>query len=225
MDRKAIKAKAKEFAFSHKWAIWKPILVVALISGLISGIINAFLQIDLTKDTTIGSLYTAAVQVVLCVLTIGEIYYIRKVIHGKEVSIKEDVFHFFPKYVGVFVPMLALGIITSISAIVSLILPGDQMWVNIIVLIVSIAEIIFTFMFVQTPLILSEDKEENFGGITALKMSKEMMDGYKWDYFCFMFSYIGWILLCVFVIPVIWVIPYIMTGEVMYYEELKKLNK
>ncbi len=121
--------------------------------------------------------------------------------------------------------MLALGIITSISAIVSLILPGDQMWVNIIVLIVSIAEIIFTFMFVQTPLILSEDKEENFGGITALKMSKEMMDGYKWDYFCFMFSYIGWILLCVFVIPVIWVIPYIMTGEVMYYEELKKLNK
>ena len=31
MDRKAIKAKAKEFAFCHKWAIWKPVLLVSII--------------------------------------------------------------------------------------------------------------------------------------------------------------------------------------------------
>ena len=67
--------------------------------------------------------------------------------------------------------------------------------------------------------------EKNFGGITALKMSKEMMDGHKWEYFVLILSFIGWILLCVFIIPIIWVIPYIQTTQVMYYEELKKLSK
>ncbi len=227
MDRKAIKAKAKEFAFSHKWAIWKPALVAGLIIGFVSGILSVVFKIDSQHNPTEYALLEAAVMALFAFLLVGNIYYVRKVIHGKEVSIKEDLFHFKSNYVGVFVPVLVLSIVTSLANIVSFILKtiGAGSWGGIVILIALVAEIIFTFMFVQTTYILSEDKEENFGGVTALKMSKEMMDGYKWDYFCFMFSYIGWILLCVFVIPVIWVVPYIMTGEVMYYEELKKLNK
>ncbi len=224
MDRKAIKAKAKEFAFGHKWAIWKPILVVALISGLISGVVNAILRID-PADTNAMTLLTLVMNVLLCVLNVGEVYYIRKVIHEKDVTVKEDLFHFFPKYIGVVVPYLVFTVLCGISTILAFVLPAQATWAALITLVAAIAEIIFALMFAQVPLILAEDKEENYGGITALKMSKEMMDGYKWDYFCLLFSYIGWIILCFFIIPIIWVVPWIITARIMYYEELKKVQK
>ena len=227
MDRKAIKAKAKEFAFSHKWAIWKPALVAGLIIGLVSSILSIVFRIDSQHNPTEYALLEAAVMALFAFLLVGNIYYVRKVIHGKEVSIKEDLFHFKSNYVGVFVPVLVLTIVTSLANIVSFILKaiGAGSWGGIVILIALVAEIIFTFMFVQTTYILSEDKEENFGGVTALKMSKEMMDGHKWEYFVLILSFIGWILLCIFIIPMIWVIPYIQTTQVMYYEELKKLSK
>ena len=55
MDRKAIKAKAKEFAFSHKWAIWKPALVAGLIIGFVSGILSIVFKLN-TFTISTGSL-------------------------------------------------------------------------------------------------------------------------------------------------------------------------
>ena len=225
MDRKAIKAKAKEFAFSHKWAIWKPALVAGLIIGLVTGIVGAILHIDSQHNPTEFQLLQSAITVLFAFLLVGNVYYARKVVHGKEVSIKEDLYHFKSNYFGVLVPIFALSVITSITAILQMALKGMGHWANLILLFASIAEIIFALMFVQTPYILSEDKEENFGGIKALMMSKDMMAGHKWEYFVLILSFIGWILLCVFIIPAIWVVPYIQTTQIMYYEELKKLNK
>ena len=53
-----------------------------------------------------------------------------------------------------------------------------------------------------------------------------MMDGHKWEYFVFNLSFIGWYLLCgiTFGIAAIWVVPYVTTANVMYYEKLKKLK-
>ncbi len=225
MDRKAIKAKAKEFAFSHKWPIWKPALVAGLIIGLVAGIVGGLLRIDSQNNPVEFQLLETGMMVLFSFLLVGNLYYVRKVYHGKEVTIKEDLFHFKSNYLGVLVPMFALCVITSISAILQLVLRGAGSWANIVILIAAIAEIIFAIMFVQTPYILSEDKEENYGGIKALMMSKDMMDGHKWEYFVLMLSFIGWILLCILVIPVIWVVPYIQATQVIYYEELKKANK
>ena len=52
------------------------------------------------------------------------------------------------------------------------------------------------------------------------------MNGYKWDYFVFQLSFIGWILLGVITagIAYIFICPYINVATVLYYEELKKVN-
>jgi uncharacterized membrane protein len=57
-----------------------------------------------------------------------------------------------------------------------------------------------------------------------LTRSRKMMEGYKLNYLAFNLSFIGWILLCLLVIPMIWVIPYIATAQALYYDELKKTN-
>ena len=40
MDRKEIKERAKEFGFNNKWLIWKPILIVGLISAVINLVVG-----------------------------------------------------------------------------------------------------------------------------------------------------------------------------------------
>jgi len=54
-----------------------------------------------------------------------------------------------------------------------------------------------------------------------------MMNRYKRDYFVFGLSFFGWILLGIFTLGLlyIWLIPYMMTAEVLYYDELKKIRK
>ena len=225
MDRKAIKAKAKEFAFSHKWAIWKPILVGSIIVGLLSGILSAIFKIDSTTDALGAAMMGLISTALLCFIGVGQMYYIRKVINGKEVSIKEDLFHFKSNYIGILIPCVVYLLATNISEIAEYLLPETALWAAVVVIVASIAQIIFTFMFAMTQLVLAEDKKENYGGVTSLLKSKELMDGYKWDYFCLLFSFIGWYILCLFIIPIIWVVPWVQTTHVMYYEELKKLSK
>ena len=225
MDRKAIKAKAKEFAFSHKWAIWKPILVGAIIVGLVSGVLSAIFGIDSTQDTNGSTVMAVIANALLCFIGVGQVYYIRKVINGKEVSIKEDLFHFTPNYIGILIPCVVYLVATNLTEILGFVLPTGATWVALVTLVAAVAQIIFSFMFVMTQLVLAEDKKENYGGITALLKSKDMMNGYKWDYFCLMFSFIGWFILCIFIIPIIWVVPWVQATHVMYYEELQKVQK
>jgi uncharacterized membrane protein len=59
-----------------------------------------------------------------------------------------------------------------------------------------------------------------------LSKSRELMKGYKWDYFVFNLSFIGWILLSIitFGILFVYVIPYISIADTIYYDELKKIK-
>ena len=69
--------------------------------------------------------------------------------------------------------------------------------------------------------------DTNLSGADTLKKSREMMKGYKWDYFVFGLSFIGWILL----VPVtlgliaIWLVPYMVVAEAIYYDRLKDKTK
>ena len=50
------------------------------------------------------------------------------------------------------------------------------------------------------------------------------MKGYKWDYFVFSLSFIGWYFLCVLTLGIlfIWLIPYCNTAFAIYYEKLQQ---
>lgn len=57
----------------------------------------------------------------------------------------------------------------------------------------------------------------------ALKKSREMMDGYKWDLFLLGLSFIGWALLCILTLGIgfLWLTPYMQATFVQFYFELK----
>lgn len=61
----------------------------------------------------------------------------------------------------------------------------------------------------------------------CIDRSKQMMDGYKWDYFCLMLSYTGWIILSVltFGILFIWVLPRMEQAKYLFYLRISGLGE
>ncbi len=78
----------------------------------------------------------------------------------------------------------------------------------------------------MAPYLMADVANEQTTYSNVINASKHMMNGYKLDLFIFNLSFIGWILLgyITFGIALIWVVPYIQTANVMYYEELKKIK-
>lgn len=60
--------------------------------------------------------------------------------------------------------------------------------------------------------------------LDAIRLSKEMMRGYKFQYFCLILRLLGWILLATFFtfgIGLLWVIPYMQTSFAHFYEMVR----
>ena len=89
-------------------------------------------------------------------------------------------------------------------------------------LLLIIPGIIAAIAYSQTFYILAED--DTIGSMDALRKSKEMMDGYKWKYFCLGLRFIGWAMLCVLTLGIgfLWLSPYIQVSYAKFYEDLKK---
>ena len=88
-------------------------------------------------------------------------------------------------------------------------------------LLLIIPGIIAAIAYSQTFYILAEDY--TIGSMDALKKSKEMMDGYKWKYFCLGLRFIGWALLCILTLGIgfLWLSPYIQISYAKFYEDIK----
>ena len=88
-------------------------------------------------------------------------------------------------------------------------------------LLLIIPGIIAAIAYSQTFYILAED--DAIGSMDALKKSKEMMDGYKWKYFCLGLRFIGWALLCILTLGIgfLWLSPYIQISYAKFYEDIK----
>jgi uncharacterized membrane protein len=79
--------------------------------------------------------------------------------------------------------------------------------------------IIAGLMFSQTFYLLRDNPE--MSGTDALMASKEMMQGHKMELLTLQLSFIPWFLLCVLVIPALYVVPYYSATMAAYYEELR----
>ena len=88
-------------------------------------------------------------------------------------------------------------------------------------LLLIIPGIIAGLAYSQTFYILAED--DTIGSMDALRKSKEMMNGYKWKYFCLGLRFIGWALLCLLTLGIgfLWLSPYIQVSYAKFYEDLK----
>lgn len=85
----------------------------------------------------------------------------------------------------------------------------------------GIGGIIFAYAYKMVPFILHDYPE--LTAKEALKLSREMMKGYKWDLFVLDLTFIGWALLCILTlgIGVLWLAPYIYSAEAHFYDDLK----
>ena len=72
----------------------------------------------------------------------------------------------------------------------------------------------------MVPYILEEKKDYTVG--KAMKMSRKIMRGHKWELFCLRFSFLGWYILSLltFGLALFYVLPYMNTAEAVFYNEI-----
>jgi uncharacterized membrane protein len=85
----------------------------------------------------------------------------------------------------------------------------------------GIGAIIVKYMYCMVPYLLHDYPE--LTPREAMKISREMMSGQKWNIFILDLTFIGWILLSILTagLGVIFVEPYISTAHAVFYEDLK----
>jgi uncharacterized membrane protein len=94
-------------------------------------------------------------------------------------------------------------------------------------LLLIVPGIIAAISYSMTFYILADD--HSIGANEAIDMSKKMMYGYKWKYFCLCLRFLGWFLLCILTLGVgfLWLFPYIQVSIAKFYDNIKdnQINK
>lgn len=203
MNKIEIKEKAKELVKENFKDFWKGYLIVLLITFLCSFVIELLFD----RGSMIYNCLTLVASFFTSTLTVGFYLYILKMVRKEEYE-KEDLF----KYVKDVLPIVAISILTMVFVLlwsILLIIPG---------VIAAIGYSMVLYIYADNP---------ELTPMEYLEQSKKMMQGYRWDYFVFVLSFIGWILLCGLTlgIALIWVVPYVSFAETIYYDELKKVKE
>lgn len=199
MDRVEIKKLAKEKIKGNVFNILWPILVIGAISSLLTG----FLEDD---ASTISQILLLCVSFLSSIFSICYYAYLMEFVRTGKSSFN-TIIEFFKKN---FVRILLLSILLSVFTVLLTLLfivPG---------IIFSYACSMVCFLLIDTDL----------GPMELIKESCKMMKGYKWDYFVFNFSFIGWVLLGILTFGILyfWLTPYIYVAQYLYYEKLKEKN-
>ena len=84
-----------------------------------------------------------------------------------------------------------------------------------------IGSFILSLAYAMVPFILKDHPE--YSAREALRASRHMMRGHKFDLFVLTLSFIGWFLLCLitFGLAYLWVGPYLTTAYAHFYEDIK----
>lgn len=201
INRVELKQNAKKSLAGH----YADAVVVILLSGIIAGFtggIQGFGQgINNVFLSSLGYLLSFAVS---AFLNFGMLSFYLKISRNEETDYRE----LFNKF-NMFVPYIVISLLTSIFVMlwsILFIIPG----------------IIASFAYSQVYLIALDNPEMD--GLEVLKCSKEMMYGYKLEYFILQLSFLGWIILGIFTCGILylWLMPYIYVTNCNFYNKLKE---
>lgn len=217
MNRKEIKEQAKKLIKGNLWVVFRAVLIITLISLVIECIpmllgIKIYVKetvelfgenIEVESLTAFGEFWSFITSMISLILNLGLVNYVLKFVRGKTPKI-EDIFKVIKKHwkVSIIVSLLT-SIIISIGSIL-LVVPG---------IIASLGLTLCNYIIIDNEKLCPKE---------VLMKSWEMMDGHKWEFLGYTLSFIGWILLCVFIVPIYFVIPYMEVTFVLFYEGLKK---
>ncbi|MGN0145165.1 MAG: DUF975 family protein [Clostridium sp.] len=181
--------------------------LLVLITGAISFIPNVYNFI--MGNEILSYILQVAVIIYSSLLAVGAFLFYSAIRDRKEATV-DMLFSGSEHYVKVFCVSLLAGIITFVGMIL-LIIPG----------------IIFSLMYSQAVYICIDNPE--IGVIEALKTSRLAMKGYKGKLFVLNLSFIGWALLSILTLGILflYVTPYMQLTLVNFYSDLMadyKLN-
>ncbi len=216
MERAKIKRIAKEKIKGNLWNIWWPLLVISFLESALEGIAipkinidpeNILYSLEHINIPTSTYLFGSLMGIVFGILFAGYIKYILEFTRKGKFNTDTIINTIKEKWLDL---LIAEALTTVIIALCTLafVIPGIIM--------------IIAYTFVSYIVIDTKTK-----GNEALEASREMMKGYKWDYFVFCLSFIGWFVAIPFTlfIILIWLVPYIIVANTIYYDELKKIAK
>lgn len=204
MDRVEVKKEARKIIETNKWNVWKPILVVMLISFIVTLIALIIGEICGANREIISSICESVLGFALLPVSVGMYAYYLKLIRGKEFSL-EDLKAYYPAFFKFLVLDLLVALFTVLWSLL-FIIPG-------IIAAISYSMVLY----------ICVDKEE-LEALDTITESKNMMKGYKMDYFIFKLSFIGWLILVPFTFGIlaIWLVPYMTIADAVWYDKLAK---
>lgn len=218
MNRKEIKESAKLKIKENKWNIIWPMLIIGVIGTIVSRIFGGTINIDLNslRDLeSFSSINITPVQyggsiissLVIGLLSAGYLKYILNFARTGKFDTNDIIDTIKKRWVHILIAEILASIIIG-ACFFLFVIPG---------IIMTLAYTFVTYLVIDT----------DVNGNDALKESREMMKGYKWDYFVFGLSFLGWILLVPFTfgILLIWLYPYMTVANAIYYDKLKNTKK
>lgn len=173
------------------------ISVPSVIGDLLS--LGKYLSFGLAGGTTLLS---------LLIIPLQPAYYIallQKARNGEETLLRSTVQQFTQNYSRLLLSGILISIIVSVLSIFTLLIGG----------------IIFSYAYRMVPYLISDYPD--LSATEAMKISREMMRGYKWKLFLLDFSFIGWWILTFITLGlgVFLLVPYTQTATAVFYEDLK----
>lgn len=219
IDYKKIKQEAWNITKENIASYWKPYFFILLISIAVSELSNAlstrfntcifsikgFETCIIDKGTIISYPVSLLISIFTTFLTFGMYKIILSIVRHENTSFN-DIFSYKKDFLKLFLLSLIITILCDIG-FMFLIIPG---------IIISLMYSMVYYINVDKNLKIKE----------LLKESKDLIKGYKKDYFFFQLSFIGWILLTILSLGIllIFVGPYMSFAEALYYEELKRIK-
>lgn len=216
MDRIEIKNEAKAIVrekFSEFWLRYFFVLTLSFAMSLLYRKIAVIFnhcyfsfqnECVLSNGSIINGGLSFFYSIITTFLTFGMYKIMLKLVRKKETEFN-DLF----AYKKDFFKLFALSFITELLVSLGyvLIVPG---------IILQLCYAMIGFIYV--------DNNGKKSVIETMKSSRELMNGYKMDYFIFNISFVGWLFLSAFTfgLALVYVIPYVYISQALYYENLKK---
>lgn len=201
MDYQKIKSNAKEKIKGNLGILWQALGLIVIGNVMLEVIFQI-----MTPESILATYVNLILSILILPLSFGVNAYFLKFVRKEEATF-QIIFNYYKKIIPIFLLSMLVSIFTILWSFL-FIIPG---------VIAAISYTMSTFIFI--------DGEDD--AINCISKSKKMMNGYKANYFMFCLSFVGWFLLGALTLGIlyIWVLPYFYTSNVLYYEEIKKINQ
>ena len=208
MDRKEIKELAKKKVNGNLWKLLWPILIIGAISAVSSTVVGPKTTGPTgTHYTPTQALISLIFTLITALVSAGYIKYLIDFVRKDKFDSNTIINTMKEKWLNIIIANILVGILVVIGC-VFFIIPG---------IILALA-----YSFAQYLVV-----DSDISGADSLTKSREMMKGYKLDYFVFILSFIGWFILGLFTfcIAYVWIVPYYYVANTIYFEKLKEKTK